>query len=136
MACCCCCFSFSNIIEFFVVFVYPIYKTFMTIKQHKIEKLWLIYFVIMGLYIILEKTILFPIVFILMKISRSFYIGLRCFMHFWLYYSYYRGALYLEQKFGKYIDIFFIRSNALAGKIFQKIGIPDRDATARSKKIE
>ena len=102
----------------------------------KVEKLWIIYLLIMGIYAILEKTLLFPLVFILNKISSSFYITLKCFIHFWLYYPYYKGALFIECKLGKYIDTLFHRSNALGGKIFQKLGIPNRDSASINKKIE
>lgn len=41
---------------------YPGYKAHESIKSSKIEKLWLVYFLIMGLLAMLQWTLLYPIV--------------------------------------------------------------------------
>lgn len=47
---------------------------------------------------------------------------------FWAYYETYRGALLIEQKGGKYIDLAAAKALPIAGKILPLLGFPKRDA--------
>lgn len=132
MACCCC--SFYKLFQLGVIYGYPAYKVLKTSKEGKTEKLWIIYFLIIGLLSILEGTLLFPIIFILDKISKKIYSFFKVAFHFWLYYPEYRGALLIDQKFGNMIDFVFLKSNNIAGKILTKLGIPNRDTEREEKK--
>ena len=133
MACCCC---LSKIFQLILIYGYPAYKVLKTSKDGKLEKLWVIYFLIIGVFSILEGTVLFPIIFILGKISKRIYPFLKVFFHLWLYYPEYRGALLIDQLFGKYIDLVFLKTNPIGGKLLTKIGIPNRDNAGENKKNE
>ena len=133
MACCCC---LSKIFQLILIYGYPAYKVLKTSKEGKQEKLWVIYFLIIGIFSILEGTALFPVIFILGKISKRIYPFLKVFFHLWLYYPEYRGALLIDQMFGKFIDLVFLKANPIGGKVLTKIGIPNRDNAGENKKIE
>ncbi len=134
MACCCC--PLTKIFELILIYGYPAYKVLKSAKDGQLEKLWIIYFLIIGLFSILEGTILFPIIFILGKINKKIYPFIKVSFHLWLYYPDYRGALLLDQLHGKYIDLIYIKVNTIAGKVFDKIGIPNRDEEGTRKKNE
>ncbi len=105
-------------------------------KEGKIEKIWIIYFLLLGILFVLEGTLLFPIIFILGKICKKIYPVLKTLFVLWLYHSEYRGALLLDQQFGKYIDKAYLTINPIAGKFLAKIGIPNRDTQGETKKAE
>ena len=134
MACGCC--ILSKLIQLCIIYGYPGYKVIKTAQEKNLQKLWIIYFLIIGLFSILEGTILFPIIYILGKISRRIYPMMKTLFHLWLYYPEYRGALLLDQKFGNFINLAFLKANLLAGKVISFLGIPDRDTDARAKKTE
>ncbi len=132
MACGC----LSKIFQLILIYGYPAYKVLKTAKDGKQEKLWVIYFLIIGIFSILEGTVLFPIIFILGKISKRIYPFLKVCFHLWLYYPEYRGALLIDQMFGKFIDLVFLKANPIGGKVLTKIGIPNRDNAGENKKNE
>ena len=134
MACGCC--IVSKLLQLCIIYGYPGYKVIITAQKKELQKLWIIYFLIIGLFSVLEGTILFPIIYILGKISCRIYPMLKTLFHLWLYYPEYRGALLLDQKFGNFINLAFLIANLLAGKVISFLGIPDRDTDARSKKTE
>ena len=131
MACgCCLC---GALIGKAVLLGYPGYKAIKSAKEGKFEKIWIIYFLIIGLLFLLENTLLFPIIFLLGKICKRIYPTLKLLFALWLYYPEYRGALLLDQQFGKFIDIAYIKVSPVAGKILVKLGIPNREEKAKSE---
>jgi len=118
------------------IYGYPAYKVIKTSKEDKVEKIWIIYFLIVGVFSILEGTLLFPIIFILDKICKKIYVTLKLLFHLWLYYPEYRGALLLDQQFGKFIDLAFLKANPILGKLLTLVGLPIRDTAAEAKKNE
>ena len=134
MACGSCCFG--KLIELVIIYGYPGYKVLKTAKEGKPEKIWVIYFLIIGLLSVLEGTLLFPIIFILGKICKKLFPTLKVLFHLWLYYPEYRGALLLDQKFGKFIDMVFFKTNPLLGKLLTLLGLPNRDTSGVQKKSE
>ena len=126
----------TKLFHLILIYGYPAYKVFQTTKEGNPQKLWIIYFLIIGLFSIIEGTVLFPLIFILGKISKKIYPFLKVVFHLWLYYPEYRGALLLDQKFGKFIDKIFLVINPIAGKLLNKIGIPKRDSELQRKKTE
>ena len=134
MACGCC--FLSKLIELGIIYGYPGYKVLKTAKEGKPEKIWVIYFLIIGLLSVLEGTLLFPIIFILGKICKKLFPTLKVLFHLWLYYPEYRGALLLGQKFGKFIDMVFFKTNPLLGKLLTLLGLPNRDTSGVQKKSE
>ena len=118
------------------IYGYPAYKVIKAKKDDKVEKIWIIYFLIVGVLSILEGTLLFPIIFILDKICKKIYLTLKLLFHLWLYYPEYRGALLLDQQFGKFIDLAFLKANPILGKFLTLVGLPIRDTAAEAKKNE
>ena len=132
---CACCFLFK-LIQIIVIFGYPGYKVIQAYQSKDLQKIWIIYFLIVGIYSICEKTVLFPFIIILGKIGRRIYPTIKTLFHLWLYIPEYRGALYINQYKGDLINKIFIRINPLIGRIFSLVGIENRDADADLKKIE
>ena len=134
MSCIKCCIF--KCLQLFITYGYPGYKVIKTAQQKDYQKLWIIYFFIIGLCSICEETILFPLIFALGKLSCKIYPTLKTAFLFWLYYPEYRGALLIEQKTGDLIDKVFLRINPLVGKIFSFLGYENRDIDALKKKNE
>ena len=132
---CICCFLFKCI-QLVIIYGYPGYKVIQTAQKKDLQKLWIVYFLIIGLCSICEGTILFPIIFLLGKLSLKIYPTLKILFHLWLYYPEYRGALLIEQKCGDLIDKIFLRINPLVGKLFSFLGIENRDIQAEAKRNE
>jgi hypothetical protein len=45
----------------------------------------------------------------------------------WLQHPNYRGALFLEQKGGKFLDMAYEKIYPIAGKVLNIIGVPERN---------
>ena len=129
------CFFFKCF-QLFIIYCYPGYKVIQTAQKKDLQKLWVVYFLIIGLCSICEGTILFPFIFLLGKISGKIYPIFKVLFHLWLYYPEYRGALLIEQKCGDLIDKIFLRTNPLLGKILSYLGYENRDIAAVTKKNE
>ena len=56
----CCCFTFPLIYNF-ITLGYPAYQITKMLKENKTEKIWVVYFLLLGLFTLLESTILFPV---------------------------------------------------------------------------
>ena len=124
MACGCC--FLGALLGIAVLLGYPGYKAVKSAKEGKLEKIWIIYFLLIGLLFLLENTLLFPIIFVLGKISKRIYPTLKLLFALWLYYPEYRGALLIDQKLGNFIDRAYLKVSPVAGKVLSKFGIPDR----------
>ena len=132
MACGSCCIS--KLIQLTIIYGYPGCKVIKTTKEGKPEKLWIIYFLIIGLMSVLEGTLLFPIIFIFNKICRKLFPTLKVLFHLWLYYPEYRGALLLDQILGKHIETAFLKINPLCGKFLTILGVKNKDTAAVEKR--
>ena len=131
MACGSCCLS--ALFAKAILLGYPGYKAVKSAREGKSEKIWIIYFLILGVLFLLENTILFPIIFVLGKICKKIYPTIKLLFAVWLYYPEYRGALLLDQQFGKFIDLAYLKVNPVAGKILTKVGIPNREEKPKSE---
>ena len=126
----------SKVLYLTIIYGYPAYKVVKATKENNLEKIWILYFLFLGLLSILEGTFLFPIIFIFNKICRKIYPTLKLLFHLWLYYPEYRGALLLDKQFGKFIDLAFLKANPILGKLFTLFGLQIRDTAAIQKKSE
>ena len=126
----------SKVLYLTIIYGYPAFKVVKANKENNLEKIWIIYFLFLGLLSILEGTFLFPIIFIFNKICSKIYPTLKLLFHLWLYYPEYRGALLLDQQFGKFIDLAFLKANPILGKFFTLFGLQIRDTAAIAKKNE
>ena len=134
MSCLCC--LFFEFIQLIVIYAYPGYKIIKNFQKKELQKIWIIYFLIVGIYSICEKTILFPLIIILGKIGRKIYPIIKILFHLWLYIPEYRGALLINQQNGELISKIFIALNPLLGKILSNLGIDNKDPYDEMKKNE
>ena len=125
----------SKLFNLVIIYGYPGYKVMKTAKEDKPEKIWIIYFLIIGLLSVLEGTLLFPVIFVLGKISKSIYPTLKILFHLWLYYPEYRGALLLDQQFGRFIDLAFFLFFSIIG-ILSIFGVFIRDIASLRTKLD
>ena len=132
---CGCCFL-NKFLYLFIIYGYPAYKILKIKKKEELEKIWVVYFFLLGILSILESTLLIPIIFILGKIGKNVFPTIKALFLLWLYYPEYRGALLLEQKLGRYIDSIFLKLNPLIGKILIKIGFQNKEIGEEKRKIE
>ena len=132
MACIGCCLY--KLIQLFIIYIYPGYKVIESYQKKDLQKIWIVYFLILGLFTICEQTLLLPIIFLLGKICRKIFPTLKILFHLWLYYPEYRGALLLEQKNGDLINKIFMKLNAIVGKVFSFVGVPNRAEVDLRKK--
>ena len=108
-----------------IIYGYPLYKISFTKK----EKLWVIYFLILGTYYFIESKflILFKflfnknIIYILKAIKASFFL--------WLYHPTFLGALLLDSLYGKYIDLAFSKLNPKLGQYLNYLGFKNKAAS-------
>ena len=56
----CSCFIFSLIYNFIII-GYPSYQIVQMLKQNKTEKIWVAYFLLLGVFTLLESTIIYPV---------------------------------------------------------------------------
>ena len=124
----------AKLFQLTIIYGYPGYKVIKTAKEGNTDKIWIIYFLIIGILSVLEGTLLFPIIFIFNKICKRIVPTLKILFHLWLYYPEYRGALLLDQKFGNFIDKAFLKTNPTIGKFLTLVGLPNRDSAANQKK--
>ena len=127
---------FAKLFQLTIIYGYPGYKVIKTAKEGSTDKIWIIYFLIIGILSVLEGTILFPIIFIFNKICKRIVPTLKILFHLWLYYPEYRGALLLDQKFGNLIDLVFLKANPTIGKFLTLFGLPNRDKTGNQKRVQ
>ena len=126
----------TTLFQIIIIYGYPGFMAIKTAKEGNINKIWIIYFLIIGLLSIIEGILLFPIIFILDKISKSIFPLLKTLFHLWLYHPEFRGALLIDQQFGKFIDLAFLKMNPIIGKFSTLFGVPYRDTSGIAKKIE
>ena len=115
----CACSLYFNTLYFLAVYGYPCYK----VKKGSKDRIWLLYFLILGLFSFLENTALFPLKWLLGKICFCMFPFVKALFFLWLYYPEYKGALLLEKFCGKYIDMAYEKLNPIIGKFAQYVGI-------------
>ena len=126
-------FKLSQLI---IIYFYPGYKVIKTAEQKDLQKLWIIYFLIVGILAICEETILFPFIIIIGKISPKIYPIIKTLFHLWLYYPEYRGALLIDQIKGDLIDKIYRNTNPLLGRAVSFLGIVNRGEEISKQKNE
>merc|ERR1712160_120060 len=104
---------------YFSTIIYP--TTQFKSCEKSAEKMWLMYFIIMGLVTALESTLLFPVVLILSKICGCFWTIAKIAFAVWCYHHTFKGALFMNQKAEKFYPIVFKQLD-MAGKLFDNIG--------------
>ena len=118
----CACSLYFNTLYLLSVYLYPAYK----LKEGKPDKIWIYYFLILGLFSFLENTFLYPFKWLLDKICFCMFPFFKALFFLWLYYPEKNGVLFLEDKIGKYIDMAYEKLNPLIGNILQNLGYNNR----------
>jgi len=122
----CACSLYFNTVYFIIVYGYPAYQ----VKKGKQDKIWLLYFLFLGIFLFLENTFLFPIKWLLSKICFCMFPAVKALFFLWLYYPKNKGALLLEKLSEKYIDMAYEKVNPIIGKYLEKVGINNKGSIA------
>ena len=122
----CACSLYFNTVYFIIVYGYPAYQ----VKKGKQDKIWLLYFLFLGIFLFLENTFLFPIKWLLSKICFCMFPAVKALFFLWLYYPKNKGALLLEKLSEKYIDMAYEKVNPIIGKYLEKVGINNKGSMA------
>ncbi len=104
---------------------YPAYMIYEK-KNEKPEKKWALYFLLFGVFNLLESTALFPVKWLFGKICASLFLGIKAAILYWIYSDTFKGTEFIEGKFGKYIDLAYENVDKYAGKILPLLGYPKR----------
>ena len=115
----CACSLYYNVVYFLIIYGYPFYK----VKNGEKDRIWPIYFLILGLFSFLENTALYPFKWLLEKICFCMFQSIKALFFLWLYYPKYKGTLLFEKLFGKYIDMAYEELNPIVGKFVEFIYI-------------
>ena len=107
-----------------VIYWYPSYK-FLTTKM---DKLWLIYFLILGAYSLIESKF-----FMLFANFINIYLlyilkTIKALLFLWLYHPTFLGALLIDSLYGKIIDTIFSKINPIIGQHLTKLGYTNKAA--------
>ena len=129
----CACSLYFNTLYFIAVYLYPAYK----VKEGTPNKIWIYYFLILGIFSCLENIVLYPLKWLLEKICFCMFPFVKALFFLWLYYPKNKGILLIESKFGKYLDLAYEKLNPLIGKYLQLLGIKNQgyypDTNLKSK---
>ena len=119
--------SFLNLLLFriyyvAIIYIYPFYNILFSKK----EKIWVIYFLILGFYYLIESK--FLIIFKPFFEQKTIYIlkTIKALFFLWLYHPISSGALLLDYLLGKLIDKIFSSLNPIIGQPLNKLGFPNK----------
>ena len=107
-----------------IIYGYPAYNILTTKKS----KLWIIYFLILGFFSILEKRFLFIFHFLINDVTLYILRVIKILFFLWLYHPKFLGALLLESLYGKIIDNIFSSLNPLLGRHLAQLGFNNNAA--------
>ena len=119
----CVCSLYFNSVYFIAVYGYPAYQ----VSKNKKDKIWVLYFLILGIFSVLENTALLPIKWLLTKICFCMFPAVKALFFCWLYYPKYKGALLIEKLSEKYLDMAYEKMNPILGKYLEKLGISNKE---------
>merc|ERR1711976_76818 len=106
--------------------IYPAHQIYMSNKDKKVDKLYVLYFFIFGILSMLEGSLLYPVRYIVNLICACSWRLIKMLLAIWLQHPSYRGALLIEQVGGKYFDLAFAKTYPPLAKVFVILGFPDR----------
>lgn len=118
----CACSLYFNTLYFIAVYLYPAYN----LKKGKPDKIWIYYFFILGFFTVLESSLFLPLKWMLDKICFCMFPAFKALLFLWLYYPTKNGALLVDSKLGKYIDMAYEKLNPIIGKYLQYVGIQNK----------
>ena len=122
-----------NIFYLTAIYCYPTYK-FLT---NKVDKLWVLYFMILGAYSLLESKFLFLFRFLIFNNCILYILyTIKALFFLWLYHPTFLGALLLDSLYGKIIDNIFSKINPKIGQHLTKLGYINKAALIRDIKSQ
>ena len=114
-----------NIFYLTAIYCYPTYK-FLT---NKVDKLWVLYFMILGAYSLLQSKFLFLFRFLIFNNCILYILyTIKALFFLWLYHPTFLGALLLDSLYGKIIDNIFSKINPKIGQHLTKLGYINKAA--------
>ena len=118
-----------SVSHYFLLYIkgYPASQALNTIKENKPEKLWILYFLSIGVLSLLETTALVPVKMILNLISACVWPTIKSLVCLWMYHPTYRGSLFLYGLGKPHLEKYFGLASNAAGKYLAFIGIPVRE---------
>ena len=121
---CVCCLLFQ-VFYFTAIYGYPCYA----LIKSKPNKLWLLYFLILGLLYIIESKFLILFRFLSYKWLLNILYTIKALFFLWLYHPTFLGALLLDSLYGKYIDLAFSKLNPKLGQYLNYLGFKNKAAS-------
>ena len=121
---CVCCLLFQ-VFYFTAIYGYPCYA----LIKLKPNKLWLLYFLILGLLYIIESKFLILFRFLSYKWLLNILYTIKALFFLWLYHPTFLGALLLDSLYGKYIDLAFSKLNPKLGQYLNYLGFKNKAAS-------
>ena len=120
----CVCYLTFQCLYYIIVFGYPI-KHFH--KNKEINKKWILYFIFLVLFNILENIILYPLKWVLDSHCSCLFTSIKALFALWFYSSYTNGYLFFDKTMGGHLDNIYIKMNPFCGKIFGLLGVTHND---------
>ena len=113
-----------NVFYLTTIYCYPAYK-FLTTKM---DKLWLLYFLILGAYSLIESNFLILFKFLFCKCILNILSTIKALFFLWLYHPSFLGALLLDSLYGNILDNLFSKLNPKIGQHMTKLGYTNKAA--------
>lgn len=132
MSCCLACWLIRLSFNL-IMYGYPAYLIY-TKKAEKPEKKWILYFLIFGIFNLLEFTVLFIFKWIFNKICLALFPAIKAALLYWVYSDSFNGVGFIESKAGKYIDMAYTNVDKYVGKFLPLLGYPKRECENLEKK--
>ena len=119
-----------------VVLAYPIKEALNCVKNKEPSRLWLSYFLFLGVLTLLEGTVLFPVKYLLNMLCSCTWSSIKFVLCLWLYHSEYKGALFINQITQPFIEMYYPLVAGPLGKVLSLVGLPTRkdEETTETKK--
>ena len=106
------------------IYFYPTYKALTTKKN----KLWLLYFLILGAYSFIESNFLILFKFLFNNCILNIFRTIKALFFLWLYHPTFLGALLLDSLYGSIFDNLFSKLNPKIGQHLTKLGYTNKAA--------
>ena len=111
---------------------YPLRLALASVKENKQNNLVIMYFFLLGVFGLLEMTVLFPVRLGLNMLCSCSWQIVKALLSLWLLHPTYRGALFVQQLAQPHIVKNFPALEGSVGKVLGFVGIPSRKAQAEN----
>ena len=119
---------------FAVTLGYPIKEALNSVKNKEPSRLWLSYFLFLGVLSLLEGTVLFPVKYLLNMLCSCTWSSIKFVLCLWLYHTDYKGALFINQLTQPYVEMYYPLVTGPLGKVLSFVGLPTRSEEDNKEK--